>query len=229
MIKSKTINFSLILIVTISLLRCNSEKKKTEKTIESKLKNSMDSLGIISYHLKDSDYVIRMRLSGMNSKKVEKAFSIKEDEYSMPIKKDGYQLELNFRINNPYEKELMIPIPNYFSISNSKDKFFSEKPLFSKSCYCDIIGSSEITNLDGKKLYQISDGECGNTRYCLIFKPNETKEFIIKFDQPILESEKELLLFGFDLHWDNPNNLYRTDLGMILDIKNETIKGLKKM
>ena len=170
-----------------------------------------------------------MRLSGISTEKVKDAFSIKEDDYSVPVKKDGYLLTLNFRINNPYEKELMIPIPNYFSVSNGTDNFFSEKPIFSKSCYCHIIGTSEITNLDGKKLYEISDGECGNTRYCMIFKSNETKEFTIKFEKPIIESEKELLLFGFNLYWKNPNRSGRTDVGIVLDIEKETIRRLKEM
>ena len=225
----KQIYKTLIIIFIASFLyQCNSNDKKNTEAIKVEAKNLMDSTGIISYHLRDSDRVIRMRLSDMKTEKVDNAFSIKKDEYTTPTKKNGYLLSINFRVNNPYDEELVLPIPNYFSLTNGKDDFFTSKSLFSKSCYCNIIGSSEITNQEGEQLYSISDGECGGSRYCMAFKPKETKEFIIKFDQPILESQNELMLFGFDLYWSNPNRRGRTDVGLILDIEKGIIKGLKE-
>ena len=229
MINTKTIKFSLIFVVSFLFFQCGSDKKKVETTGEITAQNSLDSLGIISYHLSNSDYTVKMRLSGINTKKVKNAFSIREDEYSVPIKKDGYLVNLNFRVNNQYNKQIMIPIPNYFEISDGVDENFSTDTLYSRSCQCYITNSTSITNLDGKELYSISDGKCGNSRNCIIFNPNETKEFIIKFDDPIIETQKKLLLFGFDLYWDNPNRRGKTDVGIMLDIEEEIINGLKEM
>lgn len=218
----------IIIFISSFLYQCNSNDKKSNESNKVESRNSMDSTGVISYRLKDSDRIIKMRLSDMKIEKITDAFSIKKDEYAVPVKKDGYLLSVNFRVNNPYDEELMLPIPNYFSLTNGKDDFFVDKPLFSKSCYCDIIGSSEVTNLKGEKLYAIRDGECGDSRYCMAFKPKETKEFIVEFDTPILEDQTELMLFGFDMYWSNPNRSGSSDVGLILDIEKETIMGLKE-
>ncbi|WP_075604061.1 hypothetical protein [Saccharicrinis aurantiacus] len=226
----------LILILPVLLLiSCKSERKKKsyyETKIEEYNKtaylNSMDSLGIIKYHLKDSEYIIKMRVSGLVKTNVKKAFSIKADTYSVPEKKDGYMLTVQFEVANPYEKELMIPIPDYFGLTTNNDKSFAKKTVYSKSCARHIINTTNITDDLNQRLYELTKEKCNN-KYCILFKPLESKQFRIHFDEAIIESESIVALLGFNLFWNDPNCTYKKDVGIVIDTEKEQILGTRKM
>lgn len=223
--------FYSILLVLISLLylQCNEKKENNLEKEENIIVNTIDSLGVISYHLPNSEYTVRIKLNGIKVTEISDAFSIKKDEYSVPTKKNGYLFEFNFLVRNPYEHELMIPVPDYFKINVENKNDFAKKTLYDKTCGCYIIGTTEVTNLEDKKIYQIADGEC-ESRNCITFKPNEIKEFKVKFDEPILEDYREIIITGFNLKWIRPNTKYDKlgDVGLVLDVDKELITRLKQ-
>lgn len=231
----KQLNMKNLLFITSAFLifSCNSPSEKNQTTSSDELEtpylNYMDTTGVIYYHLRESEYVIKMQISGLQKTVIEDAFSIKADAYSVPVKKKGYLLDINFVIKNPYDKELIIPIPSYFALTTENDSTFANKTIFSKSCMCNIINTTDITGINGKKLYEISDENCGVERNCVKFNPEDVKEFTIHFSEPILESEKDIILIGFELYWNDSNYLYRKDKGIVIDTENKLIKGLKEL
>ncbi|MBL4653648.1 MAG: hypothetical protein JKY53_12420 [Flavobacteriales bacterium] len=226
----KYFQFILIAIFILSLFQCGSSEKKEESVSETLVEgntNSIDSLGVISCHLKNSDYVVKMKISGVEKKVWEEAFSFQEDEYSVPVKKNGYDLKIKFKVNNPYDKELMIPIPHNFSLT-FEDYEFMDDQYYSKSCSCNAWGSRGVTNNEGVDLYKLTDGQCGDGLRCIKFEPQETKEFIVRFTQIIHESQKQVILIGFGLEWKNPKWTFPADVGMKIDVEKNTFLGLKK-
>ncbi len=179
------------------------------------------------YKLRNSEYAMKVQITSIETEEVEGAFEKKADEYSVPEKVSGYLLSVHYELTNPHDKELMIPIPNYASITSTRDEFFSGSTVYNRDCQCDIDNSTEMTDEKGRKLYEIRDGECGSSHYCMIFQPGETKSFIINFTDPIYSEVKRLVFKSFNLEWDSPESTSPRDRGIIIDIDKKAVVGEK--
>lgn len=158
------------------------------------------STATFNYNLPGSEYNFEVTLSDIKIFPAKNAFEIKTDEYTPPVKQDGYDLQFSFSMTNPYDKEMICPVPDNFYVANIVDSFFSERKMWRHSCGCDVNDITHVTVEDGRDLKDITSKRgCGNTSYyCFTFQPNETKIFRVKFLYPILGSVKKLLLAGFD-------------------------------
>lgn len=183
---------------------------------------------LIDYKLPQSDYSYKVKITGIDTKSVKDAFTTKADDYSVPEKVDGYLLGITFSMTNPYDKEMMAPVPSYYYITSGNDEWFSASTTRHKDCHCDIDNSTKVTNDAGKELYEIAEGKCGYSDYCIRFQPKETKNFKINFTDPIISRVKTIAFWGFDRKWKNPDYTRDQDCGLMLDIDKKEITGEKK-
>lgn len=178
------------------------------------------------YKLPQSNYFYKVKITAVETKVVKDAFITKVDEYSIPKKVDGYYLTIKFSLTNPYDKEMMAPVPDYFYISSYNNKeWFSASTTFHRDCQCYIDNSTKLTTEKGVELYNISEGKCGDDDYCLRYKPNETKKFIVNFTDPVFGEVKKLVFYGFDRKSKNYENTRDKDIVSIIDIDRLAITG----
>lgn len=183
----------------------------------------------LKYPLSGSDYVYNVEITSIETKIAKGTFTTKKDDYSVPQDADGYYLKIKFSLTNPYEQEMMVPIPNYFYISSTNKEFFSGSTTYSKSCSCQINNSTDVFNDKGKELWQFSEGKCGHSSYCVHFKPKETKNYILKFNDPIFGEVKRLWFWGFNRHWEREGSTSRRDLALIIDVDEGMVIGEEKL
>ncbi len=200
------------------------ENSKTVETIPSVPVDYSD----FDYTLPQSNYSYKIKITDIETKITKEAFTTKTDEYSVPKKVDGYFLTIKFAITNPYDKEMMVPVPDYYYITSANGEWFSSSTTNHRECHCQIDNSTKVTNFKGKELWQISEERCGYDDYCFKFLPNETKEFKINFTDPIFGEVKKIAFNGFGLKWSNPSYTKEQDKGLIIDIDNKKIIGEKK-
>ncbi len=228
--KQAFLGCSTIIIIVISLFvwlyffAC--EKKEEVLKVDTATRNTISN-GIINYHLKNSNYIVYMRLNRMKITNVVGAFSIQKDEYSVPEKKDGYDVAFNFQINNPYDKQLLVPIPQRFNVmvEDNNENFATNTYLPKWQKYYEI--GSDVTDTVGNNVVYVYDKQNENglyRDYKLLFQPKETKEFKIKFGT-ISRKYKRLILTGFDLTYYNPKDTLNDGVGIIIDIDKQTIEG----
>ncbi len=179
------------------------------------------------YALPQSNYTYKIKITDIETKISKDAFTTKADEYSVPENVDGYFLTIKFAMTNPYDKEMMAPVPDYYYITSANGEWFSSSTTNHRECHCQIENSTKVTNLKGKELWQISEGRCGYNDHCFKFLPNETKEFKISFTDPIFGEVKKIAFNGFGLKWNNPSYTREQDKGLIIDIDNKKIIGEK--
>jgi uncharacterized protein YxjI len=235
--KRKRINFKIfkfgclpIFLLLIFLIFSGKSKKEpivqTDKVL-SKSKANID-FNSFNYILPNSNYEYKIEITDIKTKLIKDAFEVKDDEYSIPKKVDGYQLMISYTMTNPYDKVMMASVPDYYYITSTKDEKFTYSTTYSKSCFCDINNSAEITDSNGKELWEISKGKCGYDDYCVEFKPKESREFRVRFTDPIITTAKSIVFSGFDLKWKNPEYNKERDRGLVIDLTSKKIVGEKK-
>lgn len=179
----------------------------------------------INYKI-SKDIIYGIKITKIKTKTVPNSFEVRETDYSIPEKVNGYLLSIHYEMTNPYDKEMIVPISNYADITSLDVDKFTKSTIQSRSCNCQIDNGTTITNQNGKELYQITDGKCGqSSNYCMVFKPNETKEFIINFNNPIISSSKKLALISFNQYWSKVGYRHPRDKGIIIDIESKKIIG----
>jgi len=201
-------------------------KKSNEKSVESEiLKNN--SFNDFIYKIPDSEYKYSIKITGIETESIKNAFSIKEDKYSVETKKDGYKLSLNISITNLYNKEMQnIPFPNSFCITSQNQEFFSNNTIRRKRIG-DIIVPI-IFDEKQPKLKLINSRDYDQDIVSLNFKPNETKNFMLEYESPILNEVKKLILVDFKLKENNINEMENEIKGLIIDTENKKIIGEQK-
>lgn len=170
------------------------------------------------YNLPESNYSYKVKITEIITKVAKKVFSVKADEYSVPTKVDGYFLTVKFSLTNPYNREMLAPLPDYFSISSRNKQWFSSSTTYHRDCQCDIDNSTKVFTDKGLELYEVSEGKCGYDNYCIRYKPNETKNYMVSFTDPIYSGVRELLFFGFNRKWKNPERPSDRDIAFVIDV-----------
>ena len=128
-------------------------------------------------------------------------------------------------MTNPYDKEMIAPVPDYSYISSINEEKFSNSTIYHRDCGCQIDNSTEVTDDKGKELSKISEGKCGNSNYCVRFKPQETKDFIVSFTDPIVANVRSIVFWGFDRRWAKPEFRSSKKSALILDIDKNKVVG----
>lgn len=228
------INFSTfgLRLSALIFIGCSSstEQESVDTQVESEvvpLNQEPIDLSVFDYILPKSDYVFKIKVTDIDTTLVKDAFTLKADEYSAPEKVDGYYLSIRFSMTNPYGKEMMAPVPDYFYISSLKeDEWFTESTTYHRGCKCEIDNQTDITTDQGEELYNVSEGKCGYDDYCLRYQSGETKEFILNFTSPIYGKVKNLIFWGFDRKWKNPGPpVIDKDNVLVIDIEKEELTG----
>ena len=176
-----------------------------------------------SYQLLNSDYVFQIEISGIDTKIKKDAFTHQDDQYSPKQKVDGYILKVKYKMTNPYDKVIMAPVPHYYYIGTLDNSFFSASTTRHRDCSCAIDNSADLTDIKGKDIYSLSDGRCGYDDPCVKFEPNETKEFIVTFTDPIYKDAKQLIFSGFHRQGQSSNSTRKRDIVLLLDIDNKKV------
>ena len=230
--KMKVLHLVIFFLFLVSCEGSHNEEKETDSTIlvnrEKIIEDNPIDYSEIEYTLPKSNYIYKIKIIEIETKIQKDAFITKEDEYSVPEKVDGYYLTLKIAMTNPYEKEMMVPIPDYYYITSENGEWFSPSTTNHKECHCKIDNSTNITNAKGKELYEISEGKCGYSNFCLKFNPKETKEFNIEFTDPIFGKVRKIAFNGFRMKWNNPSYTREQDKALIIDVDNKKIIGEKK-
>ena len=179
----------------------------------------------IDYKLPRTDYLYKVKIVDFQTVLVKDAFTMKAGEYAIPTKENGYLLSIKYTMLNPYSTEMMAPVPIDYWISSSGGQFFSSSTFGSRYCNCEIDSQTALTTEDGVDLSKLSEERCGNFDYCVKFKPNETKTFIVKFDNPIYWKVKELMFHSFGLESQGTHFTVKTYVPLIIDVEKKTVIG----
>lgn len=217
--------YILISILAILIWGCSdnsvSEKQnivEEKRGLEYVIK-SPEELPKLNHNLSHSNYFYPIEISNIDFEMVKNAFTIKEEQYSVSKPIDGLNLIVKYKMTNPYDKEMVVPIPDYFYITADDIQSNTTNSFYSKGDRCYMIGGAELT-YKGKKLYEIYDERIENG-YGLKFKPKESKEFKITFDHPINCNMSKLALIGFSEKDNGTTN--RIGSGVEIDVKSKTI------
>jgi hypothetical protein len=228
------IGLGIILLAIYGIVNSETSNEQAETQLANQMKTDTPILNLeeLNYNLPQSNYTYKVKITAIRTKIKKNAYSTKTDEYAIPQSVDGYYLTIDFSIRNPYDKEMLAPIPEYFYIASPKKEFFTASTTYSKRCSCDLDNGTKLTTDKGKELWEINDGRCGNNNYCIKFKPNEVKNFSLRFDDPIIITVKELIFCGFDLKWEDKNTGYKytneRDLGILINTETkELVKEVK--
>lgn len=203
-----------------------SELDKTKKKSEENI-NNIDYSNI-KYTFPNSQYTFDVKITNIKSKLKKNEFESKDDEYSVAKKVDGYILSISLEFSNPYEKEMMAPIPNYYAITSLDKQYFSGSTTNSRSCGCNIDNSTEIKDSKGRDLWSIAEGKCGiGNEYCIKFKPKETKSIIITFTDPIIITQKKIVFIAFSGTYKEVGSTRDRDIGLVLNVETGKVEGMK--
>ncbi|WP_281233822.1 hypothetical protein [Flavobacterium gelatinilyticum] len=210
----------------------NAEEKKTTE-LQQKIndieadKDKIDYSNI-KYSLPNSNYVYDVKIAGIKSNLIKDEFESKADEYSIAEKVDGYILSITLEFTNPYEKEMMAPIPNYYAITSLDKQYFSGSTTYSRSCGCNIDNSTKVEDIKGMELWKLAEGKCGlGSNYCLRFKSGETKKILITFSDPIIITQKKIVFLAFNQKYKKEGSARDRDIGFVLNVDTGKVEGLK--
>ncbi len=220
---------SCFLLVTTCVT--NEKEKMTTENNEvvdkPKVKSEPTDFSKISYKLPKSNYVYNVQIEDIQTTIVKEVFTIKREEYEIAKKEDGYLLTIKYSMTNPYAKEMMAPVPDYYWISSNSSEFFSTLTTGSRDCECQIANQEELTTENNIKVSELSDGSCGSSKYCLRFNPNETKIFLVKFRNPIYWKVKELMFHSFGLKSQGKRFTRETDMPLIINVEKNEVVGVR--
>lgn len=201
-------------------------EKNNEKSVESEILKPNNFNDFI-YKIPDSEYKYSIKITNIETVNIKNAFSIKEDKYSVETKKDGYKLSLNISITNLYNKEMQnIPFPYSFCITSKNQDFFSNNTIRRKRIGDIIV--PKISDEKQRRIKLINSRDYVQDIVSLNFKPNETKNFKLEYESPILNEIKNLILVDFELKENNVDEMEYEIKGLIIDTENKKIIGEQK-
>lgn len=227
--KVKTLKGISYLIISLSFLALfiysysNGGFDKTKSKIETKNTTNFSSFEIT---LPDSNYKYFIEISEIQTELVKNAITYKEDKYSVTKKKDGYRLSLTLSIKNPYEKEMIVPFYDDIYITSENNESFSNSKDFKKR-FGEII-KPRIVYKDNEKSIINYDDNCNGGIACIHYKPMETKQFKLYFENEIEIDVKNVVFFGFNLTHNEESNSGYKEKGLIINIDQKKIIGEKK-
>ncbi len=223
-----------IIIFILLLFSCGTHEKEKIAHVDKEVppppivKAEPTDFSKIAYELPKSTFVYDVKIEDIQTTIVKKVFTAETEEYEIPKdKEDGYLLTIKYSITNPYNKEMMAPIPDYYWISSANGEFFSSLTTGHRDCECQIANQHELTTLDNIEVSKLAEGTCGFGDYCLRFKPNETKIFLVKFRNPIHWKIKELMFHSFGLKSQGERFTRETDMPLIIDIEKNAVVGVR--
>lgn len=223
----------LVFVLTSCGESADDKKKKLEQDLALEktnkiLSDSTVDYSEIAYSLPNSKYVYNVKITGIETKISKGAFSKKADDYAVPEKVDGYFLTIKFAMTNPYDKEMIAPVSRYYYITSANGEWFTSSTTNHRQCHCSINNSTEVSTLKGQRLDELPYERCGSTfDYCFKFQPKETKEFKIKFTDPIYGDVRKIAFNGFGLECDNPSYTRKQDKALIIDVDKKKVIGEK--
>lgn len=215
-----------VLIMYFIFYKNGDFKNSNEKSVESEtLKNN--SFNDFTYKIPDSKYEYSIKITSIETESIKNAFLIKEDKYSVETKKDGYKLTLNISITNLYDKEMQnIPFPYSFCITSKNQEFFSNNTIRRKRIGEIIV--PKIFDEKQREIKLINSRDYVQDIVSLNFKPNETKNFKLEYESPILNEVKKLILVDFELKENNVDKMENEIKGLIIDTENKKVIGEQK-
>lgn len=215
-----------VLIMYFVFYKNKDFHKSIEKSAENQIEKPIEFTDFI-YNIPESEYKYSIKITNIETKNVENAFSIKDDKYSVETKKDGYKLMLNISITNPYNKEMQnIPFPYSFCITSKNQEFFSNNTIRRKRIGDIIV--PKIFDEKQRKIKLMNSRDYVQDIVSLNFKPNETKNFKLEYESPILNEVKKLILVDFELKENNVDKMENEIKGLIIDTENKKIIGEQK-
>lgn len=181
----------------------HSEKEELEKIKKAQIglnePREEESLNLIEHVLPNGEFSYKVEISKIEFNRHKDKFEITKEDYAKPKKIDGLTFQVNFKMTNPYDKEMRIPFPSYYFITSPQ---FGVKSgfIYSKSCKCYIDNTTRITDKKGVLLNKLAKRIDG--KYMVDFGKNETKEFILSFTDPFpkFENLETITLGGFNKH-----------------------------
>jgi hypothetical protein len=213
-----------------TIYSCSNQSNSVDaslKTVDTNHISMVDTTRIdyskFSYSLLNSNYVFQIEISGIETKIKKEAFVHKEDQYSPKVKVDGYILKVKYKMTNPYDKVIMVPVPTYYYIGTLNKKYFSAFTTYSRDCQCDIDNSTDLTDIKSKSIFSLSDGLCGYNDPCVKFEAKETKEFVVTFTNPIYKDATQLIFSSFHRQKQNSNSTRQLDIVLLLDIEKKKV------
>lgn len=212
-------------VLTLVIFGCNNQPEKNKiNTVNSVEFTTNDSSKAIEFNkfkhnLPNSDFYYDIEISKIEFINIKDAFQRTEGQYSVPKLIDGIKLYVIYKMTNPYDKEMLVPIPDYYYITSSIFNAETKNTTFHRGCQCYIDNSATLTYKD-KELYDIYEQKIDN-HYCLIFKPNETKEFKVLFNDPKPFDTPDFTFVGFDEN--NGGTVNAVEIGVQINTKSKKI------
>jgi hypothetical protein len=166
------------------------EKKKFEYVT-----GNSNTLSTFKNNLMESDYYYDAEITELLLDTQKRAFEVKADEYSEATYQDGLKFSFIFKYTNPYDKAMIVPIPESFFLTVDGSTNYGS---YSKGCHCDILGYGKVTTSKGKDLSDVYDERLeGSYPYGFKFKAKETKAFKVTFDNILSLDLNKILMLGF--------------------------------
>ena len=138
-----------------------------------------------------------IEITSINFKENRSYSKIVKEQFGLPEKVEyiTISLSLGFKITNPYGKPMNIPFPDKFGIIDKEA--YSNKYEYDWTNECYIHNAYKIETLTGKALQSLSQYSERNSEDFLAFEANESKDFLISFEDPIPKG-KVLNFIGFN-------------------------------
>lgn len=178
------------------------------------------SITTLNIPMPGSDYSFPVTLQDLQTKLVKNVFTTRKEAYAPLEKEDGVKISFTVTITNPYDKNLVFPFETSFYLGHPENANFTSPTQRNGGCRCDANHYNKIYTADGKLLDERKfDKSCNSLSLpCIPFGPHETKSFIVRFNDPVRISAKNVWLHGLGLQ-KNPNKRSREDKGWFLNIE----------
>lgn len=226
------------LLFTLILISCGKEKKEVEIKKEEKVTDFYN----FKHYLEDSDYAYDIKITNITVTIHNDIFEVEKEKYAMPEKIDGISVTIAFDIKNPYSKPMRIPFPEYYEIG-AKEFESGKGYVYDKKAKMNIDNTTKIEDSKGNPLSSFSkwNDDAISRKLIVEFKPNETKNIVVKFTEPFPSSIKKLTFIGFNKHLRKEVDDYyslseeekekyladnSTEYGFVIDLKTKKIIDL---
>lgn len=170
---------------------CNSPEKQTDKSVIQDTVFLPESKSEIK---KDIDFSKIELLNETNQRYVAQI-----ERIELKMKGEGKMLAVFYNYFNPNSESIEVKINNYFYVTSIIGSSISPKSIFSKSCFCDLINTTNIQDNKGQPYYKAGYQKNKTSRdYYIKIEPNQIKQFVVLFDKPIYVNYN-FLLHGWGL------------------------------
>jgi hypothetical protein len=183
------------------------------------------------YHLPNSELIFQVELTNIETVVKKDFFKIEKEKYAVPELKDGYLLKIACLIKNTDSKSHMIPTTFFGSITSMDGSAFSKSTEYGNPDRITQFMTNttmNITNEEGKRPSEFSDGSCSNSSHCMKFEPGEERTIIFNFEEPIYIDVDKLIFSAFNLSWRSGKNTSPRPKGLIIDLKEKKVIGEHK-